>query len=192
MENTYKHYIRTNEVGTIIDAFSDAFKTPMETDILLKECEERHFTMVLRDALGWIYEYKIVNVNGYKKLAVVERDRHIDAIAQLKTNKLAQVKKECAHTIDTSTVQFKGEPFGCSMVNQHNWIALLTSNAAGMLTYPLNVFSADGKSITVIDEMELKQVTGMIFQVVYSARSVCNAKQVLIDKATTADEVNAV
>lgn len=188
----YKHYIRTNEVGTIIDAFSDAFKQPLETDILLKECEERHFNMILRDSLGWIYEYKLVSKNGVKKLCVVERDRHTDAFTQLKEKKLAQIKKECSNTIDTATVSFKGEPFGCSMVNQHNWIALLTSNEAGMLTYPLNVFSQDGKSIVVTDATELKQVTGMIFQVVYTARSISNAKQVLIEKSTTIEELNAI
>jgi len=59
---SYKHYIRINEKNEIICAFSSAFQQPLETDILLKETEDRHcsFQVFSEKYLGK-YKYKWIN-----------------------------------------------------------------------------------------------------------------------------------
>jgi hypothetical protein len=59
MEN--KHYIRLDGT-TIVKGFSDAFETPLETDICIGECG-RHFELFgevnpqLQDMNGYLYKY---------------------------------------------------------------------------------------------------------------------------------------
>ena len=57
----HKHYLRLNNEGFIIKAFSDAFEQPLEGDVLYKESGERIFTMNLNCFIGEQPKYKYVN-----------------------------------------------------------------------------------------------------------------------------------
>ena len=48
----YKHYIRIDSQNRIIAAFSDAFLSPQDGDILYRESDERHFNPELFDEMG--------------------------------------------------------------------------------------------------------------------------------------------
>lgn len=47
----YKHYIRTNEAGTVVHGFSDAFEQPQDGDILVLENGPRHFHLAWPEPL---------------------------------------------------------------------------------------------------------------------------------------------
>lgn len=54
----YKHYIRINSQNRIIAAFSDAFLSPQDGDILYRETDERHFNIDLHREDGFFrYEW---------------------------------------------------------------------------------------------------------------------------------------
>jgi len=63
----YKHYIRTNEAGTVVHGFSDAFEQPQDGDILVLENGPRHFHEAwpesLRNERG---QYRFRWVNGQR------------------------------------------------------------------------------------------------------------------------------
>lgn len=54
----YKHYIRIDSQNRIIAAFSDAFQSPQDGDILYRESDERHFHLELHREDGFLrYEW---------------------------------------------------------------------------------------------------------------------------------------
>lgn len=63
----YKHYIRTNEAGTVVHGFSDAFEQPQDGDIQIYEGDQRHFHLAhpwpLQNERG---QYRFRWVNGQR------------------------------------------------------------------------------------------------------------------------------
>lgn len=66
----YKHYIEVNEKDEIIKAFSDAFESPTENSILIRESDQRHF--YLGD-----YEFNPKIVHKFSKYLYVYKDKKI-------------------------------------------------------------------------------------------------------------------
>jgi hypothetical protein len=75
----YKHYARVDENNIVIQGFSDAFESPLDTDICIDEDAQRHFQLQLKNANGEsIYKYangklvdrtadEMFNLDQYKK-----------------------------------------------------------------------------------------------------------------------------
>jgi len=104
----YKHYIRLDKNNRIIAAFSDAFETPQDGDILYRESDERHFHLELYREDGFLrYECEW---NGKE---IVFKSKDI-LLAESNAKKIAELKKyiydnwlDSAKTQDEIKKEFK-------------------------------------------------------------------------------------
>jgi hypothetical protein len=96
LEIKYKHYIRINSNNEIIHAFSDAFQSPEETDILLGETEERHCQFqVMSDKYIGKYKYKYVDgeiIEKTEEELYTAEERKADKIKQINNKAKADIE----------------------------------------------------------------------------------------------------
>ena len=85
--NNYNHYIRTNENGDIIKAYSTAFIKVEKGDILIKENADRHFNLSLFTMDGY-YKYKY---NTDKKIVEEKTESEIYTDDILKQKEIEKV-----------------------------------------------------------------------------------------------------
>lgn len=91
------HYIRVDANNIIIAAFSDAFQTPLSTDILVEANAGRHYNPVLIDSQGNF-------INKWNGTQMVSRTQDADYLLVVaKQNKLSDLQTKCNNALSTFT-----------------------------------------------------------------------------------------
>jgi len=70
----YKHFVRTDKDKNVIHTFSDAFESPLASDIFISENTERHFNleiMFMSTIPRFIYNENEIKVRSDDELLVL-------------------------------------------------------------------------------------------------------------------------
>jgi hypothetical protein len=157
----YKHYIRTNEAGTIVYGFSSAFEQPQEGDILYVEDAGRHFTLQLKNEHDQ-FKYKRNNSELVERTEIEMFD-----IDGYRSAKIAALNSACNTAILAGfTSSALGDPheYDFDYEAQTNLGGMLNAITAGIATESIYWKASGLPVLHTIEQFKTVFADGLVFK----------------------------